>query len=114
MAHIRLLGKRGNINITVMGDFGRGVNLNSANGWDHGNLQTVYVLGGTNYFNIPGIVGDTELVNTGSVNRLYLRPDQSSYWFEPLSVAATLYSIYGITNPGVLTDGMDVITPLFT
>ena len=114
MAHIRLLGKRGNINIMVMGDFGRGVNLNSANGWDHGNLQTVYVLGGTNYFNIPGIVGDTELVNTGSVNRLYLRPGQSSYWFEPLSVAATLYSIYGITNPGVLTDGMDVITPLFT
>lgn len=114
MAHVRLLGKRGNINIMVMGDFGRGVNLNSANGWDHGNLQTAYVLGGTNYFNTPGVVGDTEVVNTGSVNRLYLRPAQSSYWFEPLSVAATLYSIYGITNPGVLTEGMDVITPLFT
>lgn len=113
MAHIRLVGKRGKINIMVMGDFGRGVNLNSANGWDHGNLQTLYVLGGTDYFNTPGVVGETVVKDTGSVNRLYLRPDPSSYWFEPLSVAATIYSIYGITNPGILTDGSPVISPLF-
>lgn len=120
VAHIHLIdterqaaGEQGRINIMVMGDFGRGVNLNSANGWDHGNLQTVYVLGGISYFSTPGVVGETEVVNTGSVNRLFLRPSQTSYWFEPLSVASTIYSIYGITNPGVLTDGMDVITPLF-
>lgn len=118
MAHIhlidadRLAGEQGRINIMVMGDFGRGVNLNSANGWDHGNLQTFYALGGTKYFATPGVVGTTMVTNTGSVNRLYLRPATSSYWFEPLSVASTIYSIYGITNPGVLTGGMPTITPL--
>ena len=111
MAHIRLIGKRGNINIMVMGDFGRGVNLNSANGWDHGNLQTFYVLGGTNYFNtLTQPSGTTMVTNTGSVNRLYLRPATSSYWFEPLSVASTIYYIYGITNPGVLTGGMPTMS----
>jgi hypothetical protein len=112
MAHIHQVGKRGTINIMVMGDFGRGLNLNSAYGWDHGNLQNFYVLGGTDYFNTPGVVGQTIVDNTGSVNRLYLRPHPSSYWFEPLSVAATIYSIYGITNPGVLTDGSPIISSL--
>lgn len=112
MAHIRSIGKLGNINIMVMGEFGRGVNLNSANGWDHGNLQTFYVLGGTNYFANPGVVGTTQLESTGSVNRLYLQPQSGSYWFEPASIAATLYRIYGITNPTVLTANMPVITPL--
>lgn len=114
MAHIRQLSKRDKINIMVMGDFGRGVNLNSAYGWDHGNLQTFYVLGGTGYFNTPGIVGSTVVNNTGSLNRLYLVPASSSYWFEPLSIAATIYSVYGITNPEVLTDGNGAITPLVT
>ncbi len=113
MAHIATIPTGEHINIIVMGDFGRGVNLNSANGWDHGNLQTAYVLGGTQYFQTPGIVGETILADTGSVNRLYLRPHADSYWFEPLSVASTIYSIYGITNPEVLTDGMPVISPLF-
>lgn len=112
MAHIRAVNRREQINIIIMGDFGRGVNLNSANGWDHGNLQTAYVLGGTGYFQTPGVVGETVIADTGSVNRLYLRPHASSYWFEPLSVASTIYSIYGITNPEVLTDGMPVITSL--
>lgn len=114
MAHIRQLGKQGPINIIVWGDFGRGVNLNSANGWDHGNLQNVFVLGGTRYFSNVGVVGETVLENTGDVNRLFLRPEASSYWFEPSSVAATIYSIYGVTNPEVLTGGMPVITPLFS
>ncbi len=114
MAHIKQLGKENSINIMVMGDFGRGVNLNSANGWDHGNLQNFIVLGGHGYFSNPGVVGETALDNVGSVNRLYLRPKADSYWFEPLSVAATIYSIYGVTNPEVLTDNNPVITPLFT
>ncbi len=115
MAHIDLItdsNRRDRINIMVMGDFGRGVNLNSANGWDHGNLQTAYVLGGRAYFQTPGIVGETVVEDLGSVNRLYLRPHESSYWFEPLSMASSIYSIYGITNPEVLTDEMPVINPL--
>lgn len=112
MAHIHSIGKAGKINLMVMGDFGRGVNLNSANGWDHGNLQTFYVMGGTSYFSNPGIVGTTVLEDTGSVNRLFLRPASSSYWFEPLSVASTIYLIYGITNPEVLTGGVSPIDPL--
>ncbi len=111
MAHIRSVNKRGRINIMVMGDFGRGVNLNSAHGWDHGNLQNFFLLGGTDYFNTPGIVGQTSLYNTGEVNRLYLKPKSGSYWFEPLSIASTVYAIYGITNPGVLTGNMPVINP---
>jgi hypothetical protein len=115
MAHIDLITdstRRDRINIMVMGDFGRGVNLNSANGWDHGNLQTAYVLGGRAYFHNPGIVGETVIEDLGSVNRLYLRPHESSYWFEPLSIASSIYSIYGITNPEVLTDGMLAIDQL--
>jgi len=114
MAHLKQLGRDQTINIMVMGDFGRGVNLNSANGWDHGNLQNFLVLGGKRYFNNSGIVGETQLDAAGSVNRLYLRPKNGSYWFEPLSIAATIYKIYGVTNPEVLTDNNPVITPLLT
>ncbi len=105
MEHIKAENKEGNINIVIWGDFGRGVNLNNSLGWDHGNLQNVYMLGGKNYFNHLGVVGETKLVKTGEVNRLYLQPAENSYWFEPASVAATLYKIYGITNPQYLTGG---------
>ena len=103
--HIKAEGKINNINIMVWGDFGRNVNLNSSFGWDHGNLQNLFVIGGTNYFNHVGVVGETELESTGAINRLYLKPTADSYWFEPASVGATLYSIYGITNPEYLTGG---------
>ncbi len=109
MAHIKAEKKEGNINIMVWGDFGRGVNLNNSFGWDHGNLQNVYMLGGKNYFNHLGVVGETKLVKTGEVNRLYLQPSDESYWFEPSSVAATLYKIYGITNPEYITEGYSPI-----
>ena len=111
VAHIRQVGKIGTINIMVMGDFGRGLNLNSANGWDHGNLQNFFLLGGSDYFYTPGVVGETRVSATGSVNRLYSIPKSGTYWFEPLSVAATIYSIYGITNPEVLTGNQPVIAP---
>jgi hypothetical protein len=107
--HIKAEGKEGNINIMVWGDFGRGVNLNSALGWDHGNLQNLYMFGGKNYLNHVGVVGETALSQTGSINRMYLEPKAGSYWFEPASVAATLYSIYGITNPQYLTGGHGAI-----
>lgn len=111
VAHIRQVNKINTINIMVMGDFGRGLNLNSAHGWDHGNLQNFYLLGGKNYFNSVGVVGQTAVNSTGSANRLYSVPKSGTYWFEPLSVASTIYSVYGITNPGVLTGNQPVIAP---
>jgi hypothetical protein len=114
MAHLRAEGKDQTVNIMVFGEFGRNVNLNSANGWDHGNLQNFYLLGGKGYFNHQGIVGETKVVKTGEVNRLYLHPKENTYWFEPMSIAATLYKIYGIDNPEIMTDNYPVITPLFS
>ena len=114
MAHIKAEGKEQRINIMVFGEFGRNVNLNSALGWDHGNLQNFYVLGGKGYFNHKGVVGETVVDNTGSINRLYLKPKAGSYQFEPMSIAATLYKIYGIDNPETLTNGNKEIDQLFT
>ncbi len=56
-----------------------------------------------------GIVGETEVYNTGEPGRLYNRPknfglEGESYHFQVFSVAATLYKMYGITNPEILTD----------
>jgi hypothetical protein len=114
MAHLKAENKDQTVNIMVFAEFGRNVNLNSANGWDHGNLQNLYVLGGKGYFNHKGVVGETKVVGTGEVNRLYLQPKEGSYWFEPMSIAATLYKIYGIENPEIMTDNYPVITPLFS
>lgn len=105
MQHIKAVGKEEKINIVVWGEFGRNVNLNSALGWDHGNLQNLFMLGGKNYLNHLGVVGETTMHKYGAINRMYLKPKEGSYWFEPASVAATLYSIYGITNPEYLTGG---------
>ena len=113
MAHLKAEGKEENINIMVFGEFGRNVNLNSALGWDHGNLQNFYVLGGKGYFTHKGVVGETVLENTGQINRLYLKPKSGTYEFEPLSIAATLYKIYGIENPETLTNGNKEIDKLF-
>jgi len=114
MAHIKAEGKAQSINIMVFGEFGRNVNLNAAKGWDHGNLQNFYVLGGKGYFNHKGVVGETILDNPGQINRLYLKPKPGTYTFEPLSIAATLYKIYGIENPEALTGGYKAIDKLFT
>jgi len=116
MAHIKTEGKAETINIMVFGEFGRNVNLNSAKGWDHGNLQNFYVLGGKGYFNHKGVVGETVVHNesASASTRIYLEPKPNSYWFEPISIAATLYKIYGIENPAVLTGGYGEIMPLFS
>ena len=105
MAHLKAVGKDGKINIMVFAEFGRNVNLNSANGWDHGNLQNLYVLGGKDYFSHKGVVGETVVDVTGSLNRLWLKPKAGTYWFEPISIASTLYKLYGIENPELLTGG---------
>jgi len=109
MAHLKALNKDNKINIIVFGDFGRNVNLNSALGWDHGNLQNLYVLGGKDYFNHRGVVGETILEEKGAINRLYLKPKSGTYQFEPISIASMIYKIYGVQNPEVLTGGYEAV-----
>lgn len=109
MAHLKALKKENNISIMVFGEFGRNVNLNSALGWDHGNLQNFYVLGGKKYFAHRGVVGETTLDDTGAINRLYMKPKEGTESYEHVSIAATFYSLFGITNPEVLTDGYTAV-----
>ena len=113
MEHLKAENKINDVSIMVFGEFGRGVNLNSAHGWDHGNLQNLYVLGGKSYLNHKGVVGETMVHHTGRVNRIYHRPKSGSYTFEPLSIASTIYKMHGIENPSELT-GYPEITPLFS
>ncbi|WP_353662717.1 DUF1501 domain-containing protein [Hydrogenimonas sp. SS33] len=114
VAHMKAAGKN-NISIVVFGEFGRNANYNNSLGWDHGNNQNVYWFGGRDYMNRLGIVGETEV--TGQGTRLYTRPKNfgrsgESYHFQVFSIAATLYKIYGITNPEILTHGNPVIRDL--
>ncbi len=109
ITHLKAEKKDNKISIIVFGDFGRNVNLNNGFGWDHGNNQNVYILGGSDYFNHVGVVGETKLYNPNKPNRLFLRPKQDSYQFEPLSVASTIYKVFGIENPEVLTGGYGAI-----
>jgi hypothetical protein len=117
MRHLDGIGKKSKISIMVFGEFGRNVNLNASFGWDHGNLQNLYILGGTDYFNHAGgtdaIVGETVVDNGGSPKsgRIWLKPKEGTYWCEPLSIAATLYAIHGVKNPEALTGGYGVINP---
>jgi len=105
MEHAKRIGKE-NINIILFGDFGRNLNINSAYGWDHGNNQNVMFFGGKKYFNHLGTVGETVLDERMlKVNRIYTTPSSSSYAFEPYAVASTLYKLYGVKNPEVLTGG---------
>lgn len=108
-----------NIIINVHGDFGRNVNLNNSAGWDHGNNQNLYTFGGSG-IRVPGalgkIVGTTEVFGDASQNRLFTRPADSSYEVEPMSIAASTYSYFGVRNPRALThdptyntEGDDVI-----
>lgn len=102
VAHMNELGKT-NLSIVVFCEFGRNVNLNAANGWDHGNLQNLYVFGGKDYLSHKGVVGETQVVDEGE-NRLFLKPVGPH--IEPFSIAATLYKIFGYTDDAnILTDG---------
>jgi len=118
MRHLDGIGKKENINIIVFGEFGRNVNLNQSFGWDHGNLQNLFILGGTNYFNHFGgekaIIGETVVDNGGrpKSGRVWLKPKKDTYVVNPLSIAATIYHLNGIENPKELTDGYDVINPI--
>jgi len=105
MEHAKRVGKD-NISIMLFGDFGRNLSINSAYGWDHGNNQNVMFFGGKRYFNHMGVVGETVLDERMlELSRIYTTPSSDSYAFEPYAVASTLYKMYGVKNPEVLTGG---------
>ncbi len=105
-----------NIVINVFGDFGRRVNLNNSMGWDHGNNQNLYTLGGAGVRSaafganrtLGKVVGTTQLVGNPGANNQFTEPAPGSYEFEPMSVAATLYSYLGVENPEILTADPDL------
>lgn len=91
--------------INVFGDFGRNVNLNNSMGWDHGNNQNLYTVGG---WGVPGralgkLVGRTQRIGTPFQNRQFTSPTAGSYQCEPFSIASTIFKYFGVQNPEVLT-----------
>ncbi len=102
--HLRL-ASADTVVINVFGDFGRNVNLNNSMGWDHGNNQNLYTLGG---WGIPGralgkLVGRTRRIGTPFQNRQFTSPTADSYQCEPFSIASTLFKYFGVQNPEALT-----------
>lgn len=115
MAHLRA-NNRNDIIINVYGDFGRNVNLNDTLGWDHGNNQNFYTLGGAGIAgrSLGKLVGTTRRIGTDYANRQYTSPTTDSYQCEPFAIAASTFKYFGIQNPEVLTGGVapiDEITP---
>ncbi|MCP4298513.1 MAG: DUF1501 domain-containing protein [Proteobacteria bacterium] len=112
--HMNLTGND-NIAINVYGDFGRNVNLNNAEGWDHGTNQNFYTVGGSGIAGrtLGKLVGTTERVGTPFENRQFTLPTSDSYQCEPFSIAATIYSYFGVQNPELLAGepAIDETTP---
>ena len=98
-----------NIAINMFGDFGRLVNLNNSEGWDHGNNQNLYTFGVDGLGNprpagaLGKVVGRTQRVGDPCTNNQVTEPVPDSYEAEPMSVASTVYSYFGVQNPEVLT-----------
>lgn len=100
-----------NIIINVFGDFGRRVNLNNSQGWDHGNNQNLFTLGGAGMRSaafganrqLGKVVGTTVWTGEQGTNNQFTVPASGSYEFEPMSVASSLYSYLGVENPEILT-----------
>ncbi len=102
--HLALM-EANNIVINVFGDFGRNVNVNDSQGWDHGNNQNLYTFGGAD---IPGralgkLVGKTQRIGTAFQNRQFTSPTDDSYQCEPFAIASTIFKYFGVQNPEVLT-----------
>jgi len=105
-----------NIVINVYGDFGRRVNLNNSEGWDHGNNQNLFTIGGAGVSSAASgganrelgkVVGRTERVGDPGSNNQVTEPQAGSYEIEPMSVAASVYSYFGVQNPEILTADAD-------
>jgi hypothetical protein len=101
-----------NIIINVFGEFGRRVNLNTSLGWNHGNNQNFYTLGGarpglrtsTGSDALGNVVGTTVRVGDAGEDRQFTEPAQESYEFEPMSVAANIYKHFGVIAPSVINN----------
>jgi len=101
-----------NIIINVFGEFGRRVNLNNSLGWNHGNNQNFFTLGGSR----PGlrtaagsdalgnVVGTTVRTGDSGEDRQFTEPASGSYEFEPMSVAANIYKHFGVIAPAVINE----------
>ncbi|MBE9564143.1 MAG: hypothetical protein IMF17_02780 [Proteobacteria bacterium] len=101
-----------NIIINVFGDFGRRVNLNTSLGWNHGNNQNFFTLGGAR----PGlrtaagvdamgkVAGTTVRVGDAGADRQFTEPASGSYEFEPMSVASNIYKYFGVIHPAVIDE----------
>ncbi len=104
--HLELVGAD-NVVINVFGDFGRNVNLNDAVGWDHGNNQNLYTIGGTGLDGredaLGRLVGKTQRIGTPYRNRQFTSPTEDSYQCEPFSIATSIFKYFGIQNPELLT-----------
>lgn len=101
-----LVRRTDNIIINVFGDFGRRVNLNDSVGWDHGNCQNLYTLGGQSVRGAAAlgkVVGLTRRVGRAGTNDQVQEPASGSYEFEPMSLAASIYRYFGAQNPEMLT-----------
>lgn len=97
-----------NIAINMFGDFGRRVNLNGNQGWDHGNNQNLFTFGGADVraggaAALGKVVGSTVRVGEAGTNNQVTEPAPGSYTAEPMSVAATVFSYFGVQNPEMLT-----------
>ena len=102
-----------NIVINMFGDFGRRVNLNgAAGGWDHGNNQNLWTIGGAGVVSAANggaprqlgkVVGTTVRVGTPGTNNQVTEPASGSYEAEPMSIASSVYSYFGVQNPEILT-----------
>lgn len=101
--HMRATGTENRIVINVYGDFGRNVNLNNSRGWDHGNNQNLLTLGGTAFRRLGRVEGRTTLTGSARNNRLFTVPASGSVEYEPFAIASTIYQMFGVRNPEVLT-----------
>lgn len=108
--------KTDNIIINVHGDFGRNVNLNNSEGWDHGNNQNLYTFcgagvrqGGTAA--LGKVVGRTQIEGPAKQNRQFTVPTAGSYEAEPMAIASSIYQYFGVRNPQVLTKD-EVLNPM--
>jgi len=108
-----------NIIINVFGDFGRRVNLNNSLGWDHGNNQNFFTLGGgraglrTPQANrgLGNVVGTTVHTGPKNQNDQYTVPAEGSYEFEPMSVASTIFKYFGVNYQNTVDSlGYDPLT----
>ena len=79
-----------NIVINVFGEFGRLANLNGSEGWDHGNNQNLYTIGGEALGRTMGKV----IGKTTNVLRLCISNNGSIIKFIDKTVSVQIFSLY--------------------